>query len=224
MRYRWVLFFIVTIGAGLWAFGTARDLANIRATELEEVVRGLSDENLRLRDEIAGLQSFARDANARLASPDRFEAGGSASANEQSILDLVHARVGEGIPIERLAEVIARATDGRACEVGAETAEFTVRTELSDSDFNSASLADNRIVVTAAGAASRDRTGLAHAWFDPSLPVRVEFTHISGTTSTASGILPFQHALIADDLEYRFLLTSGDTSFISITADRCIFP
>ena len=54
MRLRWVLFIVIALGAGLWAFATGRDLASVRTDQLEEIVAGLSDENLRLRDEISG--------------------------------------------------------------------------------------------------------------------------------------------------------------------------
>ncbi|MCZ6604005.1 MAG: hypothetical protein O7A03_02540 [Alphaproteobacteria bacterium] len=228
MRVRWVLFIFITAAAGLWAFGTGRDLANIRASQLEEAVRGLQSENLRLRDEIAGLQAFARDANRRLVAPSR--AGGAADAAntantvEQHLLDLARAQLGQGMTAERLAHVISAASDGRACDDTSETAAFIVKTEMSVSEFTSASLADNRVVITATGTATRDQTGQAHPWFDPKLPVRIEFTHISGATASAAGVLPFQHALVADDLEYRFLLAAGDTSFISVTAQRCAFP
>lgn len=226
MRIRWILFIFVTFGAGLWAFATGQDMARIEAERLQEIVHGLGDENLRLRDEIAGLRNFARDSNQRLADPDRFAptAAGiapSALEIEQSILDLVRARVQQGIPIERLAEVISAATAGRNCEETVETAEFIVKTELSNSDFNSASLAHNRIVVKASGTAATDRTGRPQRWFDPALPVRIEFTHISGVTSTATGVLPFQHSVLADALEYRFLLAMGDTSFVFVTAEIC---
>ena len=143
---------------------------------------------------------------------------------EQPLLELIAARVREGIPVERLAQVIGGATPGRICERDVETADFVVRTELSVSDFNTVTLAGNRIVARASGAAKRDEIGRVHAWFDPTQPVRVTFTHISGAATTATGMLPFQHALVADDLEYRFLLSAGNTSFVKVTAHQCLFP
>jgi hypothetical protein len=222
MRARWIIFLFITVIAGLWAFATGRDMASMRADELAVSIQGLSNENLRLRDEIAGLQSFARESNRRLSTPsDRAE---PSDMFERSALDLLRARRQAGVSQDRLTDVIAATSPVRSCNENAETAQFIVKTEFSRSDFNSVSLSENRVVARATGTASRDSTGQAHSWYDWTLPVRVDFTHISGTTSTASGVLPFQHSMIVGDVEYRFLLAAGDTSFISITADTCKFP
>ncbi len=229
MRVRWLLFIIVTLGCGLWAFATGRDMADIRADQLNEVVISLTDANLRLQDEIAGLRGYARQTNQRLAAPDRFAPAGNGTNPtteeiDRAILDLVHARIRQGIPAERIASVIGTITPFRICDVQVETVDFIVRTDPSNNNFNSASLAQNRIVAKASGTASTDRSGQAQRWFDPSLPVRVEFTHIDGTSSTVTGVLPFQHSVIAGEVEYRFLLTPGEARFISLSLETCHLP
>ena len=182
MMVRWTLFVIITLGAGLWAFATGRDFAQSRVIELEQIVDGLSNENLRLRETINGLEVYARDG------------------------DRNHVA----------------AINAGDCDDRVETAQFEVRTgRRPPSQFNAATLADNRIVVTAAGTPARDQDGGALTFFDPSLPVRVEFNHIDGARSTATGVLPFQHVFPAAGSAYRFLLATGAPNFISISAEQC---
>ena len=199
-------------------------LAREEVVLLEQKIGELTDENATLRTQMAGLEAAVRTAQEESAQWHRRYQQEVPTETEQAILDLVRQRKDEGVSLGRLAFVVSEAKEQQACVTDPATRRFVVRTPIYNGANDSVSFADNTIVVTAAGASAINDAGAPEAWFDPAQEVVARFTHISGATSESRGTLPLQHAMVVDDVEYRFGLVAGDRSFINVTADACQYP
>ncbi len=221
---RWVLVLAIIGGAGYFAYIGGEKLAREEVVVLEQQIGNLREENATLRTEMAGLEAAVRQAHADVAQwRQRYEREVPGDT-EQAILDLVRQRRDEGISIGRLAFIVSEAEEEPTCVTDPVTRRFIVQTPIFGGANDSVSFADNTVTVTAQGVSARSAAGAPEAWFDPGQEVVARFTHIGGATSETRGLLPLQHAMVVDGVEYRFGLVAGDRSFVSVTADACQFP
>jgi hypothetical protein len=70
----------------------------------------------------------------------------------------------------------------------------------------------------------RTAEGLPEAWYDPALPVRVDFQTLDGAVVSIQGVVPLTHSMVVDRREYRFSVVAGDQRFVEITAQDCALP
>lgn len=81
---------------------------------------------------------------------------------------------------------------------------FLLSTSLNQGKDSSASFAAGSITITGEGQMAKSEDGKAEAWFDAGLPVSMKFRLIGGRVSVAEGMLPLQHSIIDDTIEYVF--------------------
>ncbi len=142
----------------------------------------------------------------------------------KTMFDLVNDRLDAGVSPERLQFVITAATDERDCDDVEGTKRFVVRTPLYRGAEDAVRFADGTLIITATGPSARDAEGRPEAWFDPTEEITLNVNHISGQTSSVTGRLPLQHAIVIGNQEYRFNVVAGSRGFVEITSDRCRFP
>ena len=131
-----------------------------------------------------------------------------------------------GLPVDRLEFLLRHASPGRTCEKAIDSRRVVVHTPVSTGSIASASFADNRIVVTGEGTAARAADGTVAARFDPAQPVTLRFLRIDGDVATAVGRLPFAHAVVLGDAEFRFAVQASQQQpeAVELSAQRCGFP
>ena len=211
-------------GAGYFSYVGGEKLAREQVVVLEQRIGDLNDESSTLRTEMAGLEAAVRDAGAEVAKWRRRYADEVPNETEKAILDLVRQRQADGVSLGRLAFVVSEAREDPTCVTDPVTRRFVVQTPIFNSGNGSVSFANNTVVVTAEGTPSRSGAGAPEAWFDPAAELIARFAHIGGTVSETRGVLPLQHAMVVDGVEYRFGLVAGDRSFVNVTADACQYP
>jgi outer membrane murein-binding lipoprotein Lpp len=222
---RWTIGLAVVLAAGLFAYRTGTLLAERDVAKFEEQVaaltarvEGLEQENAALKAAAAG----AKEETAQWAQRYRAEVP---SGEGKALYDLVKQKLADGVNRERLSFVIGAAANPRTCDGTPESKRFMVKTGIGKIKNDTASLANKKISVTAAGEAAVNEAGQKEAWYDPAKPVTVRFTEVGGKTAETSGILPIHHAFVIGDSEFRFSIAPDDKrGFVSITADRCNFP
>lgn len=222
----WVLSIALVVGAGLWAYGTGSSLArgeeaNLRAeaAQLTETLGVVQAQNIALRGALEAEQAKSADLLAlyRRDVPDNETA---------RIVELVRGRRAEGVPADRLAEVIRAATAQWRCTAEPVTRRFILRTPLTTVPGNDvAGFANGAITVTGTGVSETDTQGRPQAWYDPSQPVTLTFNRIGGgITQDVTGKLPLFHSVVAGDTIHRFSAAPGDRSFVNVTAQSCAYP
>jgi hypothetical protein len=184
-----------------------------------------------LHDEIANLTSQASEHAAQseelrqaLASArqeasnyrERFEA--VAPQDVQVVLDHVRAKMKQGLSADRLAFVINQAQEPHAC-TDVESRRFLAKTQ-NYTGPNTEVRFNERVTVTGHGQAAHDGR---EQWFDPALPVTIEFIPEGGKTQSASGVLPLTYALVFKDREYHFTAKAGTRGFVEIDTKWCSY-
>ena len=221
---RWVLVLSLIIGAGYFAYVGGEQLAREEVVLLEQKIGELTEQNTTLQTQMAGLEAAVRNAQEEAAQwRNRYDKE-VPDDTEQAILDLVRQRQEDGVSLGRLAFVVSEAKEEQTCVADPATRRFVVRTPINDGANDTVSFANNTITVTALGAPAVSDAGAPEAWFDAAKEVVARFTHISGSATETRGVLPLQHAMVVDGIEYRFGLVAGDRAFINVTADACEYP
>jgi len=222
---KWVIVLAGLVGAGAFAYATGARLARIEVRELEERVAELqqrldeqAQENARLRRELKATQD-------QLATwKQRYEQN-VPEGEPARLLDLLRARLDNGVPADRLEFLVESASVEPECPGGPVTKRFIVQTPLSSGAAASVSFADNLVTVTAEGQPATDGQGQPQAWYDVGAPITATFTPVGGDGETARGTLPLQHAIVVDGDEHRFAITEGeDRAFAQVTWRQCAYP
>ena len=220
----WLLAFAGVMTAGFYTYATATMLAEKDLTNLVAQVDKLEVTITTLKESNAALEAAVQVERQRgLEWQRRFEAG-VLTGQRLAFLDLLNARMAQGVTVERLTSLIRSARTGRRCDENPVTKRFLVQNPLHSGANSSVSFAKNRVTVTANGASFVNASGSPEAWYDPAKPVTARFTLLGGETFTTEGLLPLHHAVVAGAHEYQFTLVSGDRGFVTVTADRCAYP
>jgi hypothetical protein len=161
---------------------------------------------------------------ARAAQMERALQAGTPKGAVADLLRLIETRLADGVPEERLAFVVAQASAERRCDERVETRRLQPRTPLNTSNLAAATFADNKVSVTARGAAAAD--GPAETVFDPARPVELRFLKIGGEVETASGLLPLGHAFVMGERELRFIARLADrqAGIVELSLQSCAYP
>lgn len=205
------------------AYRVGLSASQTRAGKLEDELLRLRKTGLELRDRMAQAERRAREAEAGLVTLQARYANDVPDGALADLLDQVEAQLGAGAEARRLALLIRAASSTTVCEGEPVTKRFVPQTPIS-TGAASAIRFDERVVVTGAGAAARDPQDLALAWYDPALPVQIDFRTLAGEIASVSGLLPLRHEMIAGGREYRFSIIPGERSFVEVTGQACALP
>ena len=210
---------------GYWAYQMGGERAALNAAASAVRAERLEAENARLRAEAAAAEDARARAAEALAESRRAYSADVPTGPERDILAAVRRRAAEGVPVERLAEVLDAAQTDPRCAPEVATRRFMVRTPLSRGAHGSVSFANNAITVTGSGQPARAPDGAPEAWFDPAAPVRIAFALPGGAESVSEGLLPLHHTVTMGGAAHRFTVTPAETrGFVLVTGQVCDYP
>jgi outer membrane murein-binding lipoprotein Lpp len=219
-------FFSVLAGMlalGAIAYQSGAELVRVELAALGEETRRLNATITTLNGRIAELEQARQAAAAREAEANARYQRDVPTGTTREIQQLLQARIGEGVPAERLRFLITTATPGNKCENRPVTRRFQVRTPQNRGGV--AAVSFEGTTVTADGEAAQSEAGAPQAWFDPARPLTIAFTQLGGARSEARGTLPLHHSVVRGDAEWRFTAAEADLrGFITVTADKCEYP
>lgn len=217
-----ILFGVVAVFAYEMGAETYRREISTLTEELQGTRAALSEARdseteMRAERELAAREAETWEQRYRENVPDGFA---------QEVQELVTAKLQEGVPEERLRFLLRTASAPESCDEDPETKRFVVQTPYTGGANDSVGFGDGLLTVTANGSAATDANGNPEAWFDKDKPVTMTVTTVGGEeSSTAEGLLPLQHSLVAGGREYRFTARPGDNrGLLYVTAVSCAFP
>jgi hypothetical protein len=217
-------FYLALIGvAAVFAYQTGIEQMESRERRLSERIDELQAANADLRENAAARQAEADDAARRYRElATRFEQE-VPRGERRELARLVAERLEDGVDPERLAFYINQAGPPSECSAPVARS-FFMPTPVWNGANTSARFADGRIVVSGLGENTRAADGTILGPFDPEKEVMISFTEIGGEQTQITGRLPLYHSKVLGDSEFRFAITEGPTSMVTVTADRCAFP
>lgn len=136
------------------------------------------------------------------------------------LIKLMRERMEQGVSATRMNSILAAASNPRSCR-NRDTKRFMLPTTLNQGRDSTATFGNGAVTVSGEGQTATNREGKPEAWYDPEKPVSMKFRLIGGRVSVAEGLLPLQHSIIDDAVEYRFTIEAGPRGFISVTNDQC---
>ncbi|MEQ8967132.1 MAG: hypothetical protein RID91_15040 [Azospirillaceae bacterium] len=217
-------FYVATIAVtALFAYRTGIEQSAERERRLDNRVAELESSLAAAEQNAIRLEAAARTARIQYEElMARFEAE-VPRGERRELLNLVSARLEEGVAPDRLAFFVRSAAPPTDC-TEAESRRFIAATPTYDGPNTAIGFADGRITVTGEGENAVSEGGSVQGWYDPAMPVTMAFTRIGGEREEVEGKLPLHHTLVLDGAEWRFTATEGDRSMINVAADRCVFP
>ena len=221
---KWGAALAAIVIAGVYAYETGSRLAEREVTRLEEQVAGLNARIQQLEQDNLQLAEAARNAKGTVEAWQQRYRQDVPNGALKTIYDTIREKVAGGVDAQRLAFILAQASQKNDCADEVETKRFYVKTPLYNGGNDTVGFANSAIVVTAKGSASVDGSGNQIVRYDPAQPIVVRFARLGGETSEASGVLPLYHAMVVGDKEYRFSVVAGEPGMVNVTAGRCPFP
>lgn len=141
------------------------------------------------------------------------------------LVELLEARLADGIPGERLASVLRALSRERDCTVEEQGARVYVRVPLAADRRNHANLAGGRVTVRLEGEPARDAEGRPEAWYDTAAPVRLLLVTVDGRRLELHDPLPLTPAVVVGDREYRLLVQPDERrGYARIVVESCAWP
>jgi len=227
MRNR-LLLQMVMVGAifgtayACYQFGAKQEAARIgqKAIELENVV----EERDGLRQQVVDLQAKRlEDAKKIEAAEAKFRTE-IPNDNVRALLNTIREKLAAGVSVERLTNILASASNPRNCR-DRDTKRFILSTAISQGTQNWAGFGNGAVTVSGEGQSAISPEKKPEAWYDPAKPVKMKFTLIGGKVTVAEGILPLQHSIIDDNIEYRFTINPNNTrGLIEVSSSVCDYP
>jgi hypothetical protein len=215
------------LGVYLFSLGAAYQVGLSQTrSEVERLMQDLGterDANAALQERLAVAERDAVRARELRAQLERRAANVRELTPETlPILDLVNARLAEGMAPERLALFIRTASRERTCDPDPETKRILLRTEL-ERQGTSATFANGRFTVQGSGIGARDGQGRLEAWYDPEQPVELT---ISGEGANGlAGLLPLERSIVSGRRQYLFQIrNSSRRGFAEVTMRACDYP
>jgi hypothetical protein len=224
--WRVVRFFLAVIavaGVGGYAYQIGVSAAQARTKKLEADLVRFQESNLDLRDRLALTTQRSGQAESALDELRRRYAENVPQGELAELLARLEAQLRAGVEPERLAFLIDAAAESVSCDGTPVTKRFMPLTPVSTGPVSYVRFGD-RITVTGAGRPVRTAEGRPEAWYDPALPVRVDFQTLDGEVVSIEGVVPLTHSMVVDRREYRFSVVAGDQRFVEITAQECALP
>ncbi|WP_156092862.1 hypothetical protein [Rhodovibrio salinarum] len=222
---KWLLILAALGAAFYFAYETARQLARIEVEQLEDRVATLENRLQDSGEEKRALRNDLEATQEKLAQWRQRYQQEVPEGEPAELLDLVRARLEEGVSADRLGFVIHKASTERECTGGPVTKRFIVQTPLSTGASSSVSFASRRITVTAGGPSATNAQGQPEAWYDPSAELTATFYRVGGENEQVKGKLPINYSVVIGDQEHRFTITEGDNrAFARVTWESCAYP
>lgn len=221
---KWTLILAGLGAAGAFAYETGSQLARIEVVRLEEKVDALQAELDQVEAEKGELRAALRDTREELKTWQQRYREEVPSGQPAKLLDLVRARLNDGVSAERLAFVVDKARETTECVAGPVTRRFIVQTPLTTGASQAVSFADGTITVTAEGQPATNAQGRKEAWFDADAPITVSFTMVGGESDSVDGTLPLHHSIVRNGTEHRFSVLAGERAFVEVTWEQCKYP
>jgi hypothetical protein len=214
---------LVVIGVGGYAYQVGVSADQTRTDKLEADLLRFQQSNLDLRDRLTLTAQRFDQAETALDELRRRYAESVPQGEVAELLTRIQAQLQAGVAPERLAFLIDAAAAAEGCDGAPVTKRFMPRTPVSTGPVSYVRF-DERITVTGSGESVRTADGLPEAWFDPALPVRIDFRTLDGAVVGVEDIVPFTYSMVVDRQEYRFSVVSGERRFVEITAQACALP
>lgn len=214
------IFLLALAGVSYWWGGE-----NVRSSEVafkQQAIK-LQEERAGLEGQITALRSEVQSTNVRYQQLEERYNLEIPQGEFKQLTDLVRKRLDAGIKPERLAFLINAARPPKNCTEPT-VKRFVVKTPVYNGPHGTVSFGNGVVTVTGDGAAAVSPSGQAEAWYDPGKPVKIIFSEIGGKETVKEGLLPIQHSLVVGAKEYRFTVSAGERSFISVTSDSCDYP
>lgn len=139
----------------------------------------------------------------------------------KSLIATATQKANSGVEISRMETIINGVTKDASCSAEIDTKRFIVLTPISPQSVSTASYCRGLITVAGTGSATVNENGSPEAWFDPTEEVTINFMLAGGEQQEVSGTLPLYHSLITGGAEYRFSMTTGRTSFVDASVQKC---
>ena len=225
LYWRVIRFFLgvmAVAGVGGYAYQVGVSAAQARTEKLEADLVRFQESNLDLRDRLALTSQRSGQAETALDELRRRYVEDVPQGEVAELFARLQAQLRAGVEPERLAFLID-AAESVSCDGAPVTKRFMPRTPVSTGPVSYVRFGD-RITVTGAGRSVRTAEGLPEAWYDPALPVRVDFQTLDGAVVSIEGVVPLTHSMVVDRREYRFSVVAGDQRFVEITAQDCALP
>lgn len=220
---RLLVMVMAVTGIGAYAYQVGVSASQVRTEKLEADLVRFQQSNLDLRDRLALSAQRSGQAEAALDELRRRYAERVPQGEVAELLTQLQAQLQAGVEPERLAFLIEAAGATDSCAGAPVTKRFVPRTAVSTGPVSYVRF-DDRITVTGAGESVRSVEGLPEAWYDPALPVRIDFQTLDGAVVGVEGVVPFTHSMVVDRQEYRFSIVAGERRFVEITAQVCALP
>ncbi|MAU40349.1 MAG: hypothetical protein CMF31_01890 [Kordiimonas sp.] len=211
--FKWLFIVAVFAGMGYFAWNTGSKIARLDIDLLNERYTKLQLDYEGLQLELGKSQARVQELEKRV--PDE---------RSQSLLTLINKRLDEGLPSQRLAQVIATLSPTQKCEDTSQLKRFIVPTAILTTGSGVVSFEKGLLTVSGKGRPSLNAEGKPEAWYDPAQDVDISFTLPGGETQKISGTLPLHHTVILGDTEYRFTLSAGNRSFMAVALLKCSYP
>jgi cell division protein FtsB len=215
--------FVAVAIVGGYGYQVGVSANQARSTKLETDLARFQQGNLDLRDQLSLLTQRSSQADHALEELRRRYAEDVPKGELAALMERVEAQLQAGVDPARLGFLIDAAVVPASCDGEPVTKRFMPHTPISTGPVSFVRF-DDRITVTAIGQSARNAEGLAEAWYDPSLPVRLEFRTLDGAITNVEGTLPLNHGLVVDGREYRFSIMPGERWFVEVSAQSCAFP
>ena len=212
---------IVTVGG--YGYQIGMSATQVHADKLEADLARFQQSNLDLRDQLALITQHSDQADGALEELRRRYALDVPQGEAASLLQRVETQLQAGVDPARLAFLIDAAATPASCEAQPVTKRFMPRTPISTGPISFVRF-DDRITITGTGQATRNPDGLSEDWYDPALPIHLEFRTLNGAVSSIDGVVPLNYRMVADGREYRFSAVASDRWFVQVTAQVCAFP
>lgn len=222
----WILGLAFLIAIGAWSYRTGSSLARQEEARLRAEVGTLRETMDTLEERNTALNAALERAQTERAEAEARYARDVPDAETARIVELVRARRNEGVPADRIAEVVRAATVKWQCTGDPVTRRFLIRTPLTTTPGNdTAGFANNAVTVTGTGVSELDANGRPQSWFDANQPITLTFNRIGGgATQDITGRLPLFHSVVIGSQIVRFSAVAGDRAFVNVTAQTCAYP
>ena len=221
--FKTVLAVAVLLAVGGYSYQVGVSASQLRRTQLEADLVRFQDDNLALRDRLALSTQRAEQTESALQDLRERYAAEVPAGELAELLAAVAAQRAAGVEVERLAFLIGAAGRPAGCDGAPETKRFVPRTAVSTGPVSFVRF-DDRVTITGSGESALSPGGLPEAWFDPALPLRLDFRTLDGATATLEGVVPLAHQMVIGAREYRFSVVAGPRSFVEISAQSCTLP
>ena len=214
---------LAVTGVGGYAYQVGVSADQARTDKLEADLLRFQQSNLDLRDRLTLTAQRFDQAETALDELRRRYAESVPHGEVAELLARIREQLRAGVASERLAFLIEAAAAADSCAGAPVTKRFMPRTAVSTGPISYVRF-DDRITVTGSGESVRTADGLPEAWYDPALPVRIDFQTLDGAVVGVEDIVPFTYSMVVDRQEYRFSVVAGERRFVEITAQACALP